>query len=268
MAKLTNFYPIVATPKRIGYKEYLPSARLTGYIRCFWEADDKNFPGNNLVVPDLCADIIFTIDRKTGLVTDAVFVGVSNAPFESDNENSSELFAVRFYAWSLFLFVEQDLAGSMNRVNEPEDMFRGITRFFQEEFSETTTNSERITLLEEFLLRKLLTLGKPVHADFLNELDGLLRNPNQQKLGVISERQLERLFQKHMGLAPKQTGKLIRFQNVLQSLYKNPSVLGAELAYLHGFSDQAHMIKQFKRYSNHTPDEIKQILLQNVANIQ
>ncbi|EMX5394134.1 hypothetical protein AAG981_002251 [Listeria innocua] len=54
MAKLTSFYPIVATPKRDGYKEYLPSARLTGYIRCFWEADDKNFPGNNLVVPDLC----------------------------------------------------------------------------------------------------------------------------------------------------------------------------------------------------------------------
>lgn len=35
MAKLASFYPIVATPKRDGYKEYLPSARLTGYIRCF-----------------------------------------------------------------------------------------------------------------------------------------------------------------------------------------------------------------------------------------
>lgn len=35
MAKLETFYPIVATPKRAGYKEYLPSAALTGYIRCF-----------------------------------------------------------------------------------------------------------------------------------------------------------------------------------------------------------------------------------------
>ncbi len=26
MAKLASFYPIVATPKRDGYKEYLPSA--------------------------------------------------------------------------------------------------------------------------------------------------------------------------------------------------------------------------------------------------
>ncbi|EIM1746404.1 hypothetical protein LMT19_000873 [Listeria monocytogenes] len=33
MAKLETFYPIVATPKR---------------------AYDRNFPGNNLVVPDLC----------------------------------------------------------------------------------------------------------------------------------------------------------------------------------------------------------------------
>ncbi|ECB9647780.1 hypothetical protein AB4033_002269 [Listeria monocytogenes] len=45
MAKLETFYPIVATPKRAGYKEYLPS------VQC---ADDRNFPGNNLVVPDLC----------------------------------------------------------------------------------------------------------------------------------------------------------------------------------------------------------------------
>ncbi|HHQ1130242.1 TPA: AraC family transcriptional regulator, partial [Listeria monocytogenes] len=28
MAKLETFYPIVATPKRAGYKEYLPSAVL------------------------------------------------------------------------------------------------------------------------------------------------------------------------------------------------------------------------------------------------
>ncbi|MBF2490179.1 helix-turn-helix domain-containing protein [Listeria marthii] len=268
MAKLSSFYPIVATPKRSGYKEYLPSAALAGYIRCFWEADDRDFPGNNLVVPDLCADIIFTIDSETGQVTDAIFVGVSDAPFEADEESSAELFTVRFYAWSLFLFVEQDLDGSMNRVNEPEDMFAGFAPFFREAFSETTTNTERIALLEEFLLRKLMTLGKQVHPDFLNSINQLLQNPSQLALGVVSVRQLERLFQKHMGLAPKQTAKLIRFQKVLQALYENPSVPGAELAYLHGFSDQAHLIKQFKRYSNHTPEEMKQIFLQNVANIQ
>lgn len=268
MAKLASFYPIVATPKRAGYKEYLPSSALTGYIRCFWEADDRDFPGNNLVIPDLCADIIFMIDSETGLVTNSMFVGVSNAPFESDNENSSELFAVRFYAWSLFLFVEQNLAGSMNLVNEPEDMFHGFSSFFREEFAETTTNAERIALLEAFLLRKLIMLDKQMHPDFLNGLDQLLRNPSQLTPGAISIRQLERLFQKHMGLAPKQTAKLIRFQRVLQTIYRNPNISGAELAYLNGFADQAHLIKQFKRYSNHTPEEMKQIFLQNVANVQ
>lgn len=28
MAKLETFYPIVATPKRAGYKEYLPNAQM------------------------------------------------------------------------------------------------------------------------------------------------------------------------------------------------------------------------------------------------
>lgn len=91
MAKLTMFRSIVATPMRAGYKEYLPSVPLTNYIRCFWEAEESNFPGNNLVIPDLGADIIFTINSKTGNVIDATFVGVSNTAFESIEENSSDL---------------------------------------------------------------------------------------------------------------------------------------------------------------------------------
>lgn len=268
MAKLTIFHPIVATPKRAGYKEYFPSLSLTSYIRCFWEAEESDFPGNNLVVPDLCADIIFTIDSQTGTAQDAMFVGVSDTAFESIDESSSELFAVKFYAWSLFLFVEPDLVGSLNQMNEPEAMFAGFRRFFREEFAETTNNNERIKLLEEFLLRKLILLNKTMHPDFLNGLDQLLQNPNQSTGGTISGRQLERLFQKHVGLAPKQTAKLIRFQKVLQSLYGNPTLTGTELAYMNGFADQAHLIKQFKRYSNHTPEEMKQIFLQNVANVQ
>ncbi|EFS01951.1 AraC family transcriptional regulator, partial [Listeria seeligeri FSL S4-171] len=216
----------------------------------------------------LCADIIFTIDSHTGVAQDAMFVGVSDAAFESIDESSSELFAVRFYAWSLFLFVEPDLVGSLNQMNEPEAMFAGFRRFFREEFAETTNNTERIKLLEEFLLRKLILLNKTMHPDFLNGLDQLLQNPNHSAELAISGRQLERLFQKHVGLAPKQTAKLIRFQKVLQSLYENPTLTGTELAYMNGFADQAHLIKQFKRYSNHTPEEMKQIFLQNVANIQ
>ncbi|EFR95680.1 AraC family transcriptional regulator, partial [Listeria ivanovii FSL F6-596] len=118
------------------------------------------------------------------------------------------------------------------------------------------------------LLQKLILLNKAMHPDFLNSLDQLLQNPNQSTGGTISGRQLERLFQKHVGLAPKQTAKLIRFQKVLQSLYGNPTLTGTELAYMNGFADQAHLIKQFKRYSNHTPEEMKQIFLQNVANVQ
>ncbi|MCB2813739.1 AraC family transcriptional regulator, partial [Listeria monocytogenes] len=77
------------------------------------------------------------------LVTDARFVGVSDASFESDEESNTALFSVRFYAWSLFLCVEPDLTGSMNRGKEPEEMFAGFVSFFQERFAEMTTNSER-----------------------------------------------------------------------------------------------------------------------------
>lgn len=36
--------------------------------------NDRDFPGNNLVVPDLYANIIFTIDSKAGLVKKFLFL--------------------------------------------------------------------------------------------------------------------------------------------------------------------------------------------------
>ncbi|WP_149807803.1 helix-turn-helix domain-containing protein, partial [Listeria monocytogenes] len=122
----------------------------------------------------------------------------------------------------------------------------GFVSFFQERFAAMTSTSDGIALLAAFLLRKLMMLGKQAHLDFLNSIDKLLQNPNQFALGAVSVRQLARLFQKHMGLAPKQTAKLIRFQKVLQALYENPCVPGDELAYLHWFTDQAYLIKLFK----------------------
>lgn len=94
MVKLEMFYFIVVILKCVGYKEYLLSVVFIGYICCFWEVDDKNFLGNNLVVFDLCVDIIFIIDSKIGLVMDVIFVGVSDVLFEFDDESNIEFFVV------------------------------------------------------------------------------------------------------------------------------------------------------------------------------
>lgn len=76
----------------------------------------------------------------------------------------------------------------------------------------------------------------------------------------LSTRQLERLFDHCFGLGPMHYARLWRFRRAASSLAGGCHAgvrdgwagLG-DLAYAHGFSDQAHMTREFKRFAGLTP---------------
>jgi AraC-like DNA-binding protein len=69
----------------------------------------------------------------------------------------------------------------------------------------------------------------------------------------VTERQLERMFLRDIGLAPKQFLRTIRFQEVLRQLQSGTPTRWADLALRLGFYDQAHFIRDFKAFTGHTP---------------
>lgn len=70
-------------------------------------------------------------------------------------------------------------------------------------------------------------------------------------------RTIERIFQEHVGLTPKKFIRLIRFQSALQYLKNGgPFANLADLAYSFGYTDQSHLIKDFKSFSHRSPSRI------------
>lgn len=75
----------------------------------------------------------------------------------------------------------------------------------------------------------------------------------------LSTRQLERLFDHCFGLGPMHYARLWRFRRAASSLVGDQAGLHegwaglGDLAYAHGFSDQAHMTREFKRFAGLTP---------------
>ena len=49
--------------------------------------------------------------------------------------------------------------------------------------------------------------------------------------------------------------RIIRLQRTLSVLQHNPGISFAQLSYECGFTDQSHMIKEFKLFSGYTPKE-------------
>lgn len=72
----------------------------------------------------------------------------------------------------------------------------------------------------------------------------------------ISYRQLQRDFYAFLGMTPSEYERLSRYQ-VAASNIKNSSNIKTALAA--GYYDQAHMIKEFKRFSDKTPKQIAKL---------
>jgi len=75
----------------------------------------------------------------------------------------------------------------------------------------------------------------------------------------VSPRQMERLFKRWLGISPKRYQRVLRVQNTVDNLKKNPHLPLVELALQQGFSDQAHMTREFKQIAKITPKRYRQL---------
>lgn len=69
----------------------------------------------------------------------------------------------------------------------------------------------------------------------------------------IGSRQLERLFARLVGIPPATVGRVLRFQGALRSLMADASISLGAVASLHGYFDQAHFVREFRRFSGGVP---------------
>lgn len=89
-------------------------------------------------------------------------------------------------------------------------------------------------------------------------LDALLENPANCRPTEFVERRLEishkhfiQLFRRHVGPTPKTMQRILRFQSILASLQDDVAVDWPALSHELGFADQAHLIREFRRFSGY-----------------
>jgi transcriptional regulator GlxA family with amidase domain len=68
-----------------------------------------------------------------------------------------------------------------------------------------------------------------------------------------SHRAFIALFRQATGLSPKRYARLMRFQQLLEALRRAPAASLSELALAGGYSDQAHMQREFREFAGVTP---------------
>ena len=84
---------------------------------------------------------------------------------------------------------------------------------------------------------------------------------------AVSQRQLERHFRKWLGMSAKNYQRIVRTRNALSDFRSNPNTQLIALAQNHGFTDQAHMTREFKAIAKITPGQYRKVLAQDRKSI-
>ncbi|SKB27202.1 helix-turn-helix domain-containing protein [Daejeonella lutea] len=129
-------------------------------------------------------------------------------------------------------------------------------RIVEEQISEVQTDRERISIIENFLLsiKRKFDTDSLVSAAIqcINESAGNIRIGDLAKLLNSSSSPLEKRFRSVVGCSPKKYASIVRFRRVMTDDHKG--LLPSERAYEAGYFDQAHFIKDFKRFTGQTPE--------------
>lgn len=298
--------PLTATPYKHNetYQEILPAIpELAKYIRCYWgstkpyiQTEEHTVP--SIVIPDTCVDIIYNIDHTANTV-DGGFCGINDASFcNSADRKYGHListFAIRFYAWGAYAFSEDSLRDTLNGYYDVRSRFMWIDRILRQQLFEKHSLQERSAAVEEGILKKVSAVEKDTVAGCACATidDGkstftkvrqnsvidcavsliLLRKGNIGALQLarecfVSSRQLERLFHEHIGITPKKLCNLVRYQCLWSELLSNPGFHAADAVYRYGYTDQSHLMREFKRYHTMDISQARKRAYENVGNIQ
>lgn len=125
---------------------------------------------------------------------------------------------------------------------------------------EESNLTKRALIIEDFLIAKLKPFSQDtlqLAIEFIHQKKALLTVKDLLSHTKCSERQMYKLFLDHFGITPKQYIRILKIRNAIQSVISNPEISLAQIAYINGYSDQSHFIRETKLMCEVTPKEIK-----------
>jgi len=263
------YHPLTA--QAANFEGCMPCAVLKPFVANYWGTEDVSQEGMGfeplLVVPDTCMDVIFTINHTTGVVSGEL-CGMGETAMVFPPLLTTEAvstFAIRFYFWSIHFYSGFHLRNTAGNYNDADLYFKGWKSFFTEMLLSTFTLRERIEKANRFLLSKLDTTNYNHHV--MNALYHIIKSRGVSSTKdacaytCISQRQLERLFQEHIGTTVKKTTNLVRYQNLWHDIVYHEHFDVQDAVSRYGFCDQSHLINSFGKYhKNMTISEAKKFI--------
>lgn len=250
------------------YRLHAPAPALADLIESYWSVTAEDGPVDLRVdvFVDGRADLLFNF----GAPYDRQVIGGATVSHAASNLDAQRMVPIRILQRGdvHIVGVRFRLGGVGPLATGPLRRWTGLTPPPEEVFGDEVIGLERDlraatdlaaaarSLDGFFLARRTREPGRVVFERALACLvdsDGRATVQAAAEVAGVSGRQVDRLFERHLGLSPKAVARVQRFQAAMRGLMRAPDVLLADLAHEVGYFDQAHFIRDFRAMTGGVP---------------
>jgi len=232
--------------KEIVYRIIEPSSELCGLVECFWMLENpSDLPKQVAVLPDGRFDIFF------GYAADEPYhvtlMGLGSMPSYAPIAPGTVIYAVSFKLLAIEYLPGINIASLLNGVSYlPEDLW-GVTR---DDLSDFDGFCEKVSSVLTGFLQKSIDERKIKLFDLVYASKGTLTVKVLSENAHWSSRQINRYFTEKFGISLKAYCTILRFRDSFSQL-KEGKLFPEDY-----FADQAHFIREVKKFSGVIPKEL------------
>ena len=243
----------------------IPCAALRPYISRYWAWDgERELP---TMLPGTGAELMFHYanpvsarqsDGTTCSLPRTMLLSPRNERFALQTDAPAGCVSVRFRSGALRHFCRMPPGELIDQCLSAVDIWGQGALVNEEKVAAASHLSARVRLIEDFLLQQWQACRQPAHA----WLDDAFRRLYYHSAGSldqvaaaagVSTRQFQKVFKQYAGVSPKHFQRVARLESIVRRLLVEQRQQYLDLALDYGFYDQAHFIKDFKRFAGDTP---------------
>lgn len=258
--------------KKMVFKYYPSGSSLRQFVIGYLESDSRDLAhsGEHTLFPNGYSGLFFNFGNMGKLalaqeyITPAVSIfGQIDRHFKIHHVPGLYSLGVLLKPTVLSKFLREDMGAFTNKAIEGQ-LLRNDLKTLHSRLEAVLLVKDRINLLNQYFTKIFTALPtNSILADSAVQLIHQQANISVKKIAEelkVSDRHLETQFKTSVGLSPKTYSMIVRFKNAEQQLLNSPSGRWSTLDFNDEYFDQNHFIKNFKRFTGHTPSDY---LLQN-----
>ena len=251
------------------FRQIEPDKKLNHLIKSYWlvDSEGENSIQRQKIIPDGFTEIIFhykepfriNIEGNWQIQSKHLLAGQIRNHFFLENTGYSGMFGIKFKPAALTQLFDLEMASLTDKVLDLNKAIGAKLDFIADCIHSDKDIEVKVKEIDDFLIElyhKSNLENNSISAilDLILENKGMISIKEIRGKFEITERSLERLFQRYVGLSPKFYCRIIRFAHIFE-LIQQKDYSWADLSYLSGFFDQSHFIKNFKEFTGEEPSQ-------------